>query len=139
MSFTDDQLSTIYDRTSGRCHICRKQLAFRNYGQPGNRGAWEVEHSRPRAKGGTDRLNNLYAAHISCNRSKGTRTTRTARRQHGRTRAPLSVTKRKEAKRSNAIAGGVLGALVGSVAGPWGIALGAAALARVGYKMEPDD
>ena len=79
MVFTDDQLDAIYDRTSGYCHICRKKLAFKNYGKLGQRGAWEVEHSRAQAKGGTDRLNNLYPACITCNRRKGTRTTRTLR------------------------------------------------------------
>lgn len=81
MEWSDSQLSAIYDRTSGYCHICRKKLAFSNYACSGERGAWEVEHSVPRAAGGTDRLNNLFAACIDCNRSKGACSTRSCRGQ----------------------------------------------------------
>lgn len=70
MSYTVEQLDLIYQRTSGKCHLCHDPLARSNYARFGERGAWEVEHSVPRARGGTDRLNNLYAAHICCNRSK---------------------------------------------------------------------
>jgi 5-methylcytosine-specific restriction endonuclease McrA len=34
-------------------------------------GAWEVDHIRPRSRGGTDYLRNLVPACIECNRSKG--------------------------------------------------------------------
>ena len=36
-----------------------------NRGEFGERGAWEVDHSKALANGGTDRLNNLLPAHIS--------------------------------------------------------------------------
>jgi hypothetical protein len=52
MAFNEAELNQIYDRTTGRCHICHKKLAFRNYGAVGVRAAWEVEHSIPQAKGG---------------------------------------------------------------------------------------
>ncbi len=139
MAFTDDELNDIYERTSGYCHICGKKLAFTNHGRGGSRGAWEVEHSRPRAKGGTDRLSNLYPACITCNRAKGARNTRTARRHHGRTRAPLSVNRRKGAKKQNAVVGGILGGAVGSLLGPWGAAVGAAIGAKAGYDKNPDE
>jgi len=129
----------IYDRTSGKCHICGKQLAFTNYAAFGDKGAWEVEHSNARVRGGTDRLNNLYPACIYCNRSKGAVTTRTARAWEGRTRAPLSREKRKSAKRENAFLGGAVGFLAGAaLAGtPLGwIGLGIGALG--GYNMDPD-
>jgi len=71
MHFSDDDLNEIYDRTSGYCHICHRKLAFINYGVLGARGAWEVEHSKPQARGGTHMRTNLYAACIPCNRSKG--------------------------------------------------------------------
>lgn len=108
MPYTDEQLSAIYDRTSGYCHICGKKLAFQNYGRPGRKGAWQVEHSNPRVKGGSDRLTNLFAACIDCNLSKATSTTRTARRWYGRNRAPLSRDRRRQAQLRNAIAGGFL-------------------------------
>jgi len=107
MKFDDETLDRIFSRTDGQCHICRKQLSFSNYGSGGKRGAWEVEHSIPRSKGGKDHLNNLYAACISCNRSKGNASTRSARAKNGYRQAPLS----KDKKNSNAWTGGAIGIL----------------------------
>ena len=107
MKADDNKLERIYRRTDGQCHICRKRLCFGNYGAIGKRGAWEIEHSRPRSKGGTDHLNNLYAACISCNRSKGNGTTASARGANGYRTAPLS----EELKNGNTWAGGAVGAL----------------------------
>jgi 5-methylcytosine-specific restriction endonuclease McrA len=90
MTYDDATLTKIYVRTNGKCHLCHKKLSFTNYGQGGAKGAWEVEHSIPRANGGTDHLNNLFPAHIGCSREKGTYTSRTARSWNGRTRAPIS-------------------------------------------------
>jgi len=139
MSHTEDELRRIYDRTTGKCHICRKKLAFTNYAQLGKKGAWEIEHSNPRANGGTDRYGNLYAACIHCNRSKGPGTTRAARARHGNTRAPLSVQKRKNAKLVNAVAYGAVGAGIGSVLGPLGAVAGAIIGGHMGRKSDPDE
>ena len=136
--YTNEELNLIYDRTSGYCHICQRKLAFSNYAVYGAKGAWEVEHSCARASGGTDRLCNLYAACISCNRSNGTRTTRTVRAWNGTTRAPLSVTKRREAKRRRAFAGATLGLAVGSAFGPLGALAGALIGAAAGERGNPD-
>ncbi len=139
MELTTEQLRVIYRRTSGFCHICHEKLALSNYGKRGERGAWHVDHSIPRAKGGTDRLNNLYPACIDCNTDKGTRTTRTARSWHGTKRAPLSVSKRKEAKRDAAISYGIGGAILGgALLGPLGAVVAAVAAADHGYKKNPD-
>lgn len=107
MKADDNKLERIYRRTDGQCHICRKRLCFGNYGAVGKRGAWEIEHSRPRSKGGTDHLNNLYAACISCNRSKSNGTTASARGANGYRTAPLS----EKRKNGNAWTGGAVGAL----------------------------
>lgn len=140
MAYSNERLEQIFDRTSGDCHICGGKLAFRNYAAYGARGAWEVEHSKPKCEGGTDHLNNLYAAHISCNRSKGVTCTRKTRAKYGRTKAPLSSKRRTEAKSRNAtngaLIGGTLGALIG---GPWGAAIGAAIGGRSGYDRNLDD
>src|SRR5439155_18112959 len=71
MSFSDETRSRIYDRTGGNCHLCGKKLSFQHYGIVGARGAWEVEHSIPQSLGGTDHLNNLYAACIACDSREG--------------------------------------------------------------------
>ena len=117
MGYSLDRVEDIFDRTSGYCHICGRKLAFCNYGNFGTRGAWEVEHSKPRCEEGTDRLCNLYPAHISCNRSKQTRTTRSCRAEYRRGRAPLSVKRREQARVDNAIAQGLIGGLVGAAIG----------------------
>jgi 5-methylcytosine-specific restriction endonuclease McrA len=119
----DERLERIFERTDGRCHICGGGLCFRNYGRPDARGAWEVEHSHPRCKGGTNSLNNLYAAHIRCNRQKGSYTTRTARGWHSRTRAPLSTQKKAETRIRNGLGLGLLGLLFGAATGGIGAAL----------------
>ena len=138
MTFTNERLNKIYDRTSGYCHICHKKVAFKNHGVFGARGAWEVEHSNPRAKGGTNRLNNLFPACISCNRSKQVASTRSSRAINGKTRAPLSIAKRKEAKLSNAVLGSAVGATIVNALAPGAGLLGAVFGACIGHKKNPD-
>ncbi len=120
-------LSAIYDRTNGYCHLCGKKLAFTNYGQRGARGAWNVEHSIAVAMGGTDHLNNLYAACITCNAEKGLLSTRTARAGNGMTRAPRSVAAQERARSKDtskgATVGGALGLLLSGT--PGGVVVGA--------------
>lgn len=139
MKFDDERLSRIFDRTDGRCHICGKRLAFRNYARPRSKGAWEVEHSIARARGGSDRLNNLYAACISCNRSKQHGSTRSARDRYGRTCAPLSLEKRRTARVENAILGGAAGLLLTTGSKNPLAQIGAVLVgARLGYKSRTD-
>lgn len=138
MAYSIDQLRFIYDRSSGRCHVCRKQLAFVNYGAFGRRAAWEVDHSRARCNGGTNRLSNLLPACISCNRGKGKRSARAARGLNGFKRAPLSRTARAKARGWNALAGALLGAIPGAFLGPSGAVCGAIAGAKLGYEQDPE-
>lgn len=137
MKREEAQLRAIYDRTEGQCHICRNRLSFRNYGLFGKRGAWEIEHSVAQARGGTDHGNNLFAAHISCNRSKGDCSSRTARRQHGYQCAPYSPRKKKR----NAAIGAGIGSLALFLVPPQfrlaAALVGAAAGALAGYKKKP--
>lgn len=138
MAFSSEQRKNIYERASGYCHLCHKKLALKNYAVFGARGAWEVEHSTPKARGGTDRLSNLYPACISCNRSKGASSTVSTRAKNGKSRAPLSAEKRKNAKTANALAGGAAGAALGALAGPIVALIGGLLGAHVGHKKNPD-
>src|SRR5712692_5271227 len=132
-------LNAIYDRTSGYCHICARKLAYTNYGVVGAKGAWEVEHSRAKAHGGTDHGNNLYAACIPCNREKSHRfSTRAMRARNDRGRAPLSIGKRREAKQTQALAGAALFGIAGYAFGPIGALIGVAVGAAFGEKQNPD-
>ncbi len=63
----------VYEKCDGKCEYCGKRLSIKNHGRPGERGAWEIDHSRSRANGGTDHLNNLVAACVDCNQDKGSR------------------------------------------------------------------
>ena len=139
MKWTEEQRRCIYDRTQGKCHICGKKLAFINFGQHGRRGCWSVEHSRPRVKGGTDHGNNLYAACISCNSSKGSKSTRSARAKNGRTRAPLSRKSEANVRSKNMIKGAVAGVLAGNVvAGKKGAIIGGILGGVIGQKTNPE-
>lgn len=133
------RLRQIFDRSSGLCHVCGRRVSFRNYARLGMPGAWEIEHSIARALGGTDRLCNLYPAHISCNRSKQAVSSRTARARHGRRRAPLSKKRRAAAKVENAFAVGLLGFVAGATLGPAVAIIGAALGAGVGHDLDPDE
>lgn len=140
MTYSDERLEQIFDRTSGYCHICGGKLSFRNYAAYGARGAWEVEHSKPKCEGGTNHLNNLYAAHIYCNRSKRATCTRKARAKYGRTKAPLSSKRRAEAKSQNAASGAFIGGTLGGLfGGPIGAAIGAAIGGSSGYDWNIDE
>lgn len=138
MAYSPEQLNWIYDRTAGRCHICRKRLAFGNHGRLGAKAAWEVEHSNPRAKGGSDRLNNLFPACIPCNRSKGTMCSRTARSWHGHARAPLSAGRIRDERDANSLGGGFLAMLIGAAGGPPGMLLGALVGIAIGGDVDPE-
>ena len=92
-----------YDKTDGRCHICHRKVFWSKYGFVNLRGAWEVDHSNPRANGGSDRLSNLFPACISCNRSKGSKSTRTQRAKHGFTKAPESKKTKEERRERQSI------------------------------------
>ncbi len=137
MKREEAELRAIYDRTEGQCHICRKRLSFHNYGLFGKRGAWEIEHSVAQARGGTDHGNNLFTACISCNRSKGDCSSRTARRQHGYQCAPYSARKRKR----NAAIGAGLGSLAMFLVSPQfriaAAVVGALTGAIAGYSKKP--
>jgi hypothetical protein len=138
MAYDPAVLRRTFDRTEGRCHICHKTMCFNNYAKLGGRAAWEVEHSKARGNGGTDHGNNLYAAHIRCNRSKGVLTSRTARARNGFSRSPYSPNERRE----NAITGATVGSFALGVLFPqfrvasW--LIGAAAGAIAGYNAKAD-
>ncbi len=139
MPFDKQTLTRIYQRTSGYCHLCHAKLSVKNYGQRGKKGAWQVEHSVPRSKGGSDHLNNLFAACVSCNCDKSNKTTRTARGWNGKKCAPLNPEKRKQAKFDNGFAGAIAGGFAGGmIAGPIGLIVGAVTGVCVGSSNNPD-
>ncbi|WP_437711702.1 HNH endonuclease [Sorangium sp. So ce448] len=136
MAYSIERLLDIFIKTDGNCHICHGMLTFQNYGRPYARGGWEVEHSVPRARGGTDRLNNLLPAHVSCNRRKRDGSTWQARALHGKTRAPYSREKKAQIRGNNTVQGLTAGAVAGGlVAGPAGVLVGAVVGGLFGHSV----
>jgi 5-methylcytosine-specific restriction endonuclease McrA len=134
MTYDRDLLQRILDKTSGKCHICRRQLSLRGYGT-----RWHVDHSVPRAAGGTDHLNNLYAACVGCNCMKRDGSNRSARSVYGNIRAPLSKSRHSNKVAGNTIVGGCVGALAGAaVLGPPGFWLGLLVGALTGNEVAVD-
>ncbi|MGH8222270.1 MAG: HNH endonuclease [Woeseiaceae bacterium] len=129
----------IFKKTNGRCHLCGRRIALKNYGEQDARGAWEVDHSVPRAEGGSDNLNNLVPAHIECNRSKQDTSSRSARRRHGRTRAPMSADAQARARLKQAAGGAIAGALMGArLGGPVGLWIGLIGGGIAAYALDPE-
>jgi 5-methylcytosine-specific restriction endonuclease McrA len=126
--YSNDRLNSIFDRTDGKCHLCHRKLSFSSYGVRGAFGAWQVDHSVPLAHGGSENLNNLFAACTACNLLKGTRCTATVRRWLGTQRAPLSLRRKKVEDRANMLMITIVGASVGaSMLGRRGVLVGALA------------
>jgi len=110
----------VHAKRGGYCHLCHKTTVRRAYGSTG-RGAWEVDHLKPRSKGGTDHLNNLEVAHVECNRLKGNRSNETVRAEFGVKGLPLTQKQFEEKKGENQLAGFLGGgALGGWLFGPGG-------------------
>ena len=141
MKYDDELLESIFDKTSGKCHICWKKLSYSNFGRYGQRGAWEIEHSVPKSYGGTDNLNNLYPAHIYCNRHKSNRSTRAARAEYGHTRAPYSEEKIKKIKQDKSLIGGFSGFILAALleANPVGLLIFTIGGIFIGSSMGPEE
>jgi hypothetical protein len=137
MRYTDEKLTAIYDKTNGYCHLCHRKLSYPNYGVQGMRGCWHVEHSTPKCNGGSDHLNNLYAACINCNLEKGTLHTKTIRSRNKLSRAPYSRNKRERIREENTVGGMIAGGLAGASIGPVGIIVGAIFGGLLGEELTP--
>lgn len=130
--FDDNTKLKVYEKTDGCCHLCHKKIAKKNYGAIGARGAWEIDHSKPASKGGSNHMNNYQPACIPCNRKKGNSSTQSARRIHGVTVLPKSKQQKVEIRKRKTLGGAGAGAVVGMRFGPIGAIVGAVAGALIG-------
>jgi hypothetical protein len=127
----------VFEKSSGCCHLCGERMAYSNYGNHGARGAWEIDHSVPLALGGTDHLNNLYATHTICNRSKQAGSSASVRRENGLRRPPMSAAAMKELKMGDAWVGALAFGMLGArFFGPAGLLIGAAIGALGAYAVK---
>ena len=139
MAYAEDALRLIFKKRDGRCHLCRRSVRYAHYGAHEERTGWEVEHSRPKATGGTNGMRNLLPAHCSCNRSKRASSTTSARRRSGFSRRPKSRTEKRATRRKNAVIGGALGAALGGLAFGWrGAVVGLLAGGGIGHDIDPE-
>ena len=76
MEANKKRLDDIYKKTDGHCRYCHKKLVRNNYGKLRGKGRWQIDHSKPESRGGTDHLNNLFASCPRCNNEKGDKTSR---------------------------------------------------------------
>jgi hypothetical protein len=137
MATDKKRLRSIYEKTDGYCHLCHKKLSFSNHGKHSAKGAWHIEHSVAKTRGGTDHLNNLYPACIKCNIEKGTSSTQSIRRKKGTTRAPLSKIKKEQLKSNHTTLGAVIGGIIGAPFGPEGTIIGATLGGLLGRSKAP--
>ena len=72
--YSPEVLTLVFGKFEGHCCYCGKRIETTSYGRPRAKGAWEVDHDKPRSRRGTDHPNNLLPACVSCNRSKGNMT-----------------------------------------------------------------
>jgi HNH endonuclease len=64
---TEPERQTVIERASHRCEYCQSQMRYATQ-------RFSVEHIQPKAKGGTDDLENLALSCQGCNNHKFTRT-----------------------------------------------------------------
>ncbi len=71
MSYTDEDISWVYDRTGGCCFYCDTRLSFHNHGAVGRKGAGEIGHFIPLSSNGAHQLYNWVPACVDCSTRKG--------------------------------------------------------------------
>ena len=70
MPFTRQELSEVFRKSGGRCHVCGKALVFAKYGHFGRLGEWELDHVKPTPEDGFPSVDSVFPACILCNRHK---------------------------------------------------------------------
>ncbi len=130
MSFNWETLARVHEKTDGRCHLCGEDMALDDY-----REGWEVDHSNPKSLGGSNHLNNLFAACISCNRGKGNRNSRLVRYKNGLQRSPLSQGERSRNQIRNVALCSTGAGLIGMAIHPKGFWMGVILGSVIGFAL----
>jgi hypothetical protein len=139
MSYSEEERRRVFKRTDGRCHLCWRPIDLEKYGAVGDPRGWEFDHSQPRAEGGSDHPNNRYPAHPSCNRSKGSTSSRKYRKEKGYSGPPLSESRKQKKERDQKIGGALAGAGIGAaVGGPPGAVVGGLVGLLAGDAKDPE-
>lgn len=68
MGYSDDDLLEILTRSNWQCSLCHKTTG--GFRLDTYNSVWHVDHTIPKAAGGSSKRGNLRAAHIRCNQVK---------------------------------------------------------------------
>ena len=54
------------------CDLCGSHMVYttHNSEQPNSKYSWNLDHKNSRSKGGSNKIQNLQAVHVECNKSK---------------------------------------------------------------------
>jgi len=66
MSYSQEDLMTVFGKAAACCYRCGRLLRFANYGVKDAIGAWQVERSDPRGKGDSDDSINWWPICTQC-------------------------------------------------------------------------
>lgn len=71
IQFSEEETRAVFEKTAGRCNnrLCAKRLVYANR-QPGEVGAWHIDHKTPVSRGGTHHGRNLHPLCWDCNNRK---------------------------------------------------------------------
>lgn len=68
MSFSQTTVKEAWEKATGHCERCHKQLVWNNRGDEGQRGAWEAHHRLSASHGGSDTLSNCEILCVDCHK-----------------------------------------------------------------------
>lgn len=82
LPFSEEKKLTVWNKAikiygkSNQSNKIRKdkygnEIHFKDYGNTSTKFGWEIDHSKPKCKGGTDHINNLQPLQWNENRIKG--------------------------------------------------------------------
>ena len=74
MEINKDTAMKLWDEKFGKeteaCDYTGREILKAAYGQEGSQYGWNIDHIKPKSRGGTDRIDNLQIVHISTNKEK---------------------------------------------------------------------
>lgn len=68
MSWSQQDLRAIFQKSGGRCGVCGAQHQLGGHGR-----YWQVDHIYPVSRGGSNHIDNLQVCCVDCNQAKSDR------------------------------------------------------------------
>lgn len=71
MGYSEEEKQYYFnEKPKGHCRHCGKIIVYSHYGDRNKSTGWEIDHSNPKARGGTNNPRNLYSVCSKCNMKK---------------------------------------------------------------------